>query len=137
MAIGKAVPLLVIAAAALAFAGKKRNGAEDLRWTGETGEGEPPPDDGLPPIEMKAGPTPVEMPEDAHEQFIGSYEAAVDDCFVELGLVDGLEIKICALDKIFPEAVWPPPQNAHQWQRNFWHHQDFNNYVVSKYPPIT
>lgn len=136
MAIGKG-PLILVAAVAAAFALKKRNGAEGLTLRGETGDDEPPPDDGLPPIEMKGGSGPREKPEDALWHFLESYEAAVDDCFVELGMTDALDIMVCAMNKIFPAASWPPPSNAQQWQRTYWGHPGFNEYVVAQYPPIT
>jgi hypothetical protein len=80
---------------------------------------------------------PTPSPKDWGERFFGEYPATVDACVEDLGLLEVDELKKCALERIFPEAPWPPPQNAHQWQRNVWFNKDFGDYIRAKWPPVS
>jgi hypothetical protein len=143
------IPILVIVAvgAAVLLGKKKKDTGIEAEPTGPKFEATPTGPDGGPPPDLPfpegvAGPPPpppAPFPEQERlATFVaGGYEGAVDQCVAEMGLVEADRIKICALDMIFPEAPWPPPQNAHQWQRNVWHNTEFNDYILSKWPPVS
>jgi hypothetical protein len=82
-------------------------------------------------------PPSVPSPKGWYDRFDPAYEQATRDCFAELGPIDSAEIKACVLRKLFPEAVWPPLKNAHQWQRQLWYHGVWNQFVLDQYPPVT
>jgi hypothetical protein len=122
--------LAALAAIAAIMAGRKKNGLATVAPI------DPDEKEGG-AAEAEMVPPPIPFPENWYERFMGGYKPAVDKCFNELGMVNDIEIRACALDKIFPEAPWPPPTNSHQWQRNVWHNKEFVSYVRSKYPPPT
>ena len=119
----------LIAAAYALRAPKKAAAATGPDRTGKTPVKKPP----KPPPE--AGPAPEGM----LETFAG-FREAVDGCFGDGAGVDAPNfdqavrtLKMCALDRMFPTATWPPPPQAHQWQRNVWSDVDFTVYAHGKF----
>lgn len=137
MAKGKGIAILALAAAALFALGKRRTTTDD---DGGVDDG----DDASPFSATRATPKaggampaykPPPTPDDMWERFTTGAPPAVDQCFTGPDMeVD--ELKACALAEVFPEASWPPPSSAHQWQRNLWANPEFNEHVQGKYPPI-
>lgn len=87
-------------------------------------------------------PAPVEdpTPPEGHREIFENYKAVVDGCFARgVGLdqqnIDLAirELRLCAMDEMFPDHVWPPAPTAHQWQRNLWNDMDFRAYVQRKF----
>lgn len=133
------IPILaVVAVGAAIFLGKKRG--EDRGGGLEATPAAPRPKPGITPMQgLSRGPLPppVPSPDKWGQRLAAEYPAAVDACVAEMGLVEVDRLKTCALARIFPEAFWPPPPNAGQWQRNCWFNQDLNDYIISKWPPIS
>jgi hypothetical protein len=139
------IPILVIiAVGAAVLLGKKKRDEMDLA-AAPVPVPEPPVPEGTPPVWGPGDvgqpvPEPAPFPENYYDRFMTGYEAAVDECFAEIGgtgsSLEVWRVKVCALEALFPEAPWPPPANAHQWQRNCWHNQEFNDYVLRKWTPI-
>jgi hypothetical protein len=132
------IPILVIVAVGAAVLLTKKKDREDKL---ETTQPEPRAE-GPEGVEMRL-PPPTPFPKDWGERFFSEYPATVDACVEDLGLLEVDELKKCALERIFPEAPWPPqapwppPQNAHQWQRNVWFNKDFGDYIRAKWPPVS
>jgi hypothetical protein len=142
---GKGLGLLLLAAAALGLAGRKKKDEDAGLPTVKRGEGAP--DEGgfpsaqpgyVPPRgagEVAEG-APVPAPSNMWQMFQANYEDAVDRCWADSGGdMDPLVLRACALAEIFPQASWPPPQRAWQWQRNLWNDDDLASYIAGKYPP--
>lgn len=146
----KFAPIDVVAAVAalFVFGKKKKNGdvpeagpAQPESTPSPATPATPTPTPQVPgPAGMGAElPAPAPQPPNYGRRLMLGYKSAVDACIAELGYAERPDLKACALAKIFSEsdALWPPPDNAHQWQRNVWNQEDLNSYIVEQMPKIT
>lgn len=128
--------ILVALAAAAALLGRKKKNGNGIEVKPLEPDMDPIP--GVsPPKESGMMPPAVPFPQDWQKRFFSALEETVDECFGELGMVDDVQIRICTLERIFPEAPWPPPANRHPWQNSVWNHPKLKNYIRDKYPPPT